>query len=479
MSDIDLVGSVARPRTTRFTMSNFIVGTFAILTTVVGLICVGGLVGAVYQWVSYGAILDVSSQMSGGLAAGLLYCSGFLYRRRYTIPAYLGGAHRPSRIFVVWNAAFLSLFVIAFLTQTTVSLSRAMVVAFYGCGLITLIGLESAIRSAIAHFLDTGVIQPRHVMLIGDRAAMTGFTRRLAADVPHTERMGVRIVATADVGQNAPPDVLAEAIATARVLLPDEIVILTPWDNAALVEAVVGAFELLPVAIHLDGGPVLARYSDPHMRRVGGLATVSIAELPLSPAQVIVKRAFDIVGSLFGLILLAPVFAIIALLIKREQRDSVMFIQDRHGFNQNTFKIYKFRTMTASDNGAVVQQARPDDLRITKIGKILRRTSLDELPQLINVLKGDMSLVGPRPHAVAHDLDYGQRITRYPRRLNIKPGMTGWAQVNGYRGLTDTDEKMRRRVECDLYYIDNWSIWFDVFIIVLTVMSPRTFNNAG
>jgi exopolysaccharide biosynthesis polyprenyl glycosylphosphotransferase len=256
-------------------------------------------------------------------------------------------------------------------------------------------------------------------------------------------------------------------------------VIVGRWDDAELVDRVVGAFEQLPVAIHLDGGPMLARFSDLHLRRVGGISTLSVAELPLSPAQVIAKRLFDIVGSSLGLVLLAPILAIIAVLIRRETKGNAFFRQDRLGFNQDTFQIYKFRTMTTTDNGPIVEQAKPGDVRITRIGRILRNSSLDELPQLINVLKGDMSLVGPRPHAVAHDRDYEQRIRRYPRRLNIKPGITGWAQVNGFRGLTDTDEKMRRRVEADLYYIDNWSIMFDVYILLLTLLSPKTFKNAG
>jgi polysaccharide biosynthesis protein PslA len=466
-------------RATRFTMSNFIVGSGAIGATIATLVMIGALAGAGYQRFVYGAVVDVATPMSGGLAAALLYCTTFLYGRAYTIPAYLSGAHRPARIFIAWNAAFFSLFVLAFLTQTTVAVSRATAIVFYFAGLIGMIGLEGGIRTMVVHFLRSGAILPRRVMLIGDRAATSDFSRRLAAAVPQTERIGVRIVATAEVSESASRETLAEAIATARALLPDEIVILAPWDNATLVEAVVSAFEQLPVAIHLDGGPVLARFSDPHLRRVGGISTVAIAELPLSPAQVIIKRLFDLVFATLGLIILAPVFAVIALLIRRETKGSALFVQDRLGFNQQTFKIYKFRSMTSADNGTVIEQATPDDLRITRIGRILRKTSLDELPQLINVVKGDMSLVGPRPHAVAHDRDFEQRIRRYPRRLNIKPGMTGWAQVNGFRGLTDTDEKMRRRVECDLYYIDNWSIWFDVYIIILTIISPRTFNNAG
>jgi polysaccharide biosynthesis protein PslA len=479
MSGLDRIVTNSRMRGARFTMSNFIVGSLAILATIVTLMVIAGLIGAAYQTVVYGAVGDVSFQMTAGFAAALLYSTSFLYKRAYTIPSYLRGAHRPARIFMSWNAAFLGLFVIAFLTQTTVSVSRAMAILFYAAGLVGMIGLESGIRTAIVHFLGTGAIQPRRVMLIGSRAATWEFTRRLAAAVPQSERIGVRIAATAEVDEHASAETLSEAIATARALLPDEIVVLAPWSNGKLVEAVVAAFEQLPVAIHLDGGPVLARFNDPHLRRVGGVSTVAIAELPLSPVQVILKRIFDIVGSLIGLLLLAPVFAVIALLIRRETKGPAFFVQDRLGFNQETFRIYKFRTMTTADNGSVIEQAKPNDMRITRLGRILRRTSLDELPQLLNVLKGDMSLVGPRPHAVAHDRDFEQRIRRYPRRLNIKPGITGWAQVNGFRGLTDTDDKMRRRVEFDLFYVDNWSLWFDVYIIILTVVSPRTFRNAG
>ncbi|HEX4892386.1 MAG TPA: sugar transferase, partial [Hyphomicrobiaceae bacterium] len=151
--------------------------------------------------------------------------------------------------------------------------------------------------------------------------------------------------------------------------------------------------------------------------------------------------------------------------------------QRRRGYNQYEFRIVKFRTMTTLDDGDIVRQARRNDPRITRVGAFLRRYNLDELPQLWNVLKGEMSIVGPRPHAVAHDREFERRIMRYPRRLNVKPGITGWAQVHGYRGETDTEEKLQRRVEYDLHYIDHWSIWLDLYIVALT-LSRRAFTNA-
>jgi len=179
-----------------------------------------------------------------------------------------------------------------------------------------------------------------------------------------------------------------------------------------------------------------------------------------------------------ALLILSPLFAAIAVLIKIDSPGPVFFKQRRRGYNTEEFRIWKFRTMTSLDDGDVVVQASENDSRITTVGNFLRRTSLDELPQLINVLKGEMSLVGPRPHAVAHDRFFERRIALYPRRLNVKPGITGWAQVNGFRGETRTEEMMRQRVEHDLYYIDNCSLGFDLYILLLTLISPKASRNA-
>jgi lipopolysaccharide/colanic/teichoic acid biosynthesis glycosyltransferase len=172
-----------------------------------------------------------------------------------------------------------------------------------------------------------------------------------------------------------------------------------------------------------------------------------------------------------GLVVLSPLLLLVALLIKLDSPGPVFFLQRRYGFNQNPFRILKFRTMTTLDDGPVVPQARHNDPRVTPLGRFLRKWNIDELPQLINVLKGDMSLVGPRPHALSHNREYEQKIALYARRHNVLPGITGWAQVNGFRGETDTDDKMRRRVDHDLYYIDNWSLWLDLRILAMTLFS--------
>jgi lipopolysaccharide/colanic/teichoic acid biosynthesis glycosyltransferase len=178
------------------------------------------------------------------------------------------------------------------------------------------------------------------------------------------------------------------------------------------------------------------------------------------------------------LILSAPFLALVALLIKCNSKGPVIFRQRRHGFNQHEFRVFKFRTMNALDDGPVIRQATRNDNRVTWIGRFLRATNIDELPQLLNVIMGDMSLVGPRPHAVAHNNIYEEKIRLYARRHNVKPGITGWAQVRGFRGETDSVQKMRDRVEHDFFYIDHWSLLFDIKILAITLFSLRSYRNA-
>ncbi len=185
----------------------------------------------------------------------------------------------------------------------------------------------------------------------------------------------------------------------------------------------------------------------------------------------------DIALSIACLIILAPLLLIIALAIKSETDGPAFFRQRRVGKDGCHFRIWKFRTMTSMDDGDVIIQAFRHDPRVTRVGHILRRLNLDELPQLLNVLSGEMSLVGPRPHAVAHDLEFARVHECYALRLAVKPGITGWAQVNGFRGQIADAASLGKRVEYDLYYIAHRSVWFDSYIILLTAL-PKAFRNA-
>lgn len=232
------------------------------------------------------------------------------------------------------------------------------------------------------------------------------------------------------------------------------------------------------IDVHMVPNFLLNNLMHGNVGRVGSLDTISVFESPLSGMKDFYKRSFDMVFSGCALIGLSPVFLAIAIAIKLDSKGSIFFRQDRYGLDGKRIGVYKFRSMKVMENDAVVTQATKNDSRITKVGAFLRRTSLDELPQFFNVLVGDMSVVGPRPHAVAHNEEYRKRVDYYMLRHKVRPGITGWAQINGWRGETDTLEKMEKRVEYDLDYIRHWSIWFDIKIIFLTLFKGFVNKNA-
>lgn len=217
-------------------------------------------------------------------------------------------------------------------------------------------------------------------------------------------------------------------------------------------------------------------------KRIGGVDSMTCLEKPIDGVAWTVKNVFDRVLAVGLLVGLAPLLAVIALAVKFSSPGPILFRQKRFGFNQQMFEVFKFRTMYVdvcdTNLSKTVKQATKNDPRVTAVGRFLRRSSLDELPQLFNVLLGTMSLVGPRPHAIAHDEYYGALIDGYVGRHRAKPGITGWAQVNGYRGEIHSIEDMRRRVELDLYYIDNWSLWFDIRILFRTAFVCLRSENA-
>ncbi|PIX80383.1 MAG: undecaprenyl-phosphate glucose phosphotransferase, partial [Piscirickettsiaceae bacterium CG_4_10_14_3_um_filter_44_349] len=210
-----------------------------------------------------------------------------------------------------------------------------------------------------------------------------------------------------------------------------------------------------------------------------GLPVISVYDTPLNSSTArMLKRFEDVTLSTLILILISPIMIALAIGVKLSSPGPILFKQKRYGLNGKEIKVYKFRSMTTQDNGATINQATKNDPRITKFGAFIRKTSLDELPQFINVIQGKMSIVGPRPHANAHNEQYRKLVPQYMQRHLVKPGITGWAQINGWRGETETLDKMEKRIEFDLHYINNWSLWFDIKIIILTVFKGFIDKNA-
>ena len=272
------------------------------------------------------------------------------------------------------------------------------------------------------------------------------------------------------VGENIHPvERLADYVATKQI---NEVWIAAPWDDRELLET---AFNVLNESVvDLNVIPDLHQYRllNQDIVEWGGLPVINLSGTPMTGAELRLKAVFDRVGSFLLLLLISPLFLFLAVLVKLSGPGPVLFHQKRHGIGGDAIDILKFRSMKVHDepDGEVIQASRDDD-RITTIGRFLRRSSLDELPQLLNVLRGEMSLVGPRPHAIEHNESFKSRIPKYMLRHKVKPGITGWAQVNGFRGITDTEEKMALRIEHDLWYIQNWSLWLDLKILLQTPLA--------
>jgi Undecaprenyl-phosphate glucose phosphotransferase len=248
-------------------------------------------------------------------------------------------------------------------------------------------------------------------------------------------------------------------------------VLAVSWNDAARLDALRHHLRVLPLPVRLL--PDRTAIEILKQSTFGGKQSLSLElqRSPLTVSEQLQKRLFDIVIATAALVVLSPLFALTALAVKLESTGPVIFRQRRNGFNGRQFVIFKFRSMRVLEDGAQIAQARPQDDRVTRLGRLLRRASVDELPQLINVIRGEMSLVGPRPHALAHNDTYSKLIAEYAFRHHVKPGMTGWAQINGYRGETSHIEQMQKRVEHDVWYIDNWSFGLDVLILARTSVS--------
>ncbi|MFO1134402.1 MAG: exopolysaccharide biosynthesis polyprenyl glycosylphosphotransferase [Rhodoblastus sp.] len=429
-----------------------------------------------YNLVVHGAYRSMFDNAQLGILAAALFVSFNLYRHSYALSDYLDLSGHAERIFSLWNYSFLAAATAGFMLRAIGDSSRGAFIVFYFVGLGALYASRAALVVLTKRHADAGNVLTARVMIVGAAAGIDEFLNKHAL-----AKRGMEIVSVCAIGQSVSLDAqLAEAAETARRLMPDDVILVIPLEQSTLVERCITAFMRVPAAIHLhlDRNNPLHRFSGPQF---GGDAAISSFRLPadsMSAVGAAAKRACDIVLSLVALIVLAPLFAFVAIAIKVDSPGPVLYFQARHGFNKKRFRIVKFRSMRATEEGAAVKQAVANDPRITRVGRWLRRFNIDELPQILNVLRGEMSLVGPRPHALVHDMAFETEISLYARRHNVKPGITGWAQVNGLRGETDTPEKISRRVHYDLHYIDNWSLVFDIWIMCLTLFSRKAYSNA-
>jgi len=446
-------------------------------------LAVAALTGAIYLLFAYHDLDQLKYCLAGGSVVALLFVLTFAFRGAYSVKQLVDDESQAQNIALIWNYAFFGLLITGLLTKSTVVYSRGWLILFYAIGLPALHVARVLVKRAAQWGLASGIVAPRSLLLVGTADSIARFRNHLGSN-----DTGLRVMMVALLPEHAGLDdaafagqiraILEHTGARARDLGVDAVYILAAMNDGITIDCCLDVFAALPVSIHIAPAEFTDRFANLRIERAGGLITLGLSDPPLTPLDRLAKRMLDLCIAIPAFLVLAPVLTVVWALVRFDSKGPGFFVQRRHGYNQRAFKILKFRTMTTQDDGADIPQATHNDPRITRIGKVLRRWNIDELPQLLNVIKGDMSIVGPRPHAVAHDLEFEQKIRRYTRRLNMKPGITGWAQVNGLRGETDTSDKMRRRIAYDLYYIDHWSLRLDFYIIALTLLSPKSYRNA-
>jgi putative colanic acid biosynthesis UDP-glucose lipid carrier transferase len=379
-----------------------------------------------------------------------------------------------------WGVSIALLLAIAFFDKITDQYSRLWIGYWFFLGA----ALSGTARLAIGAYLG----RRRRTGNLSINVAIVGcepFARQVMQQITWPGELEVRVVGTfaprlGAAGTGLAADATVDGLLRlARKTHIDEIIVHLPEQRDAEYATMLHKLGELPVNVNLcpdlSDLPIAPR----KLRVLQDTFMINVFERPLSGWSSVLKRVEDIALSGALLLFFAPLMLLIALAIKLDSAGPAFFRQLRFGFNNNPITVLKFRTMlTTAANDPLVRQARRDDPRVTRVGRFLRKTSLDELPQLINVLKGDMSLIGPRPHAIAHNEYYAEIIDGYLRRHRVKPGITGWAQVNGLRGETATVEAMHDRVKHDLYYIENWSLAFDCWILLRTLAVGFIHRNA-
>lgn len=429
--------------------------------------------GWAYHQVVYEVAVDMTAYALFGLFVALAFVLVSSAQGQYRFSTVLAN-NIVDRTLFCWTAVYLLAIAFVFLLKAGAEISRMATLIFYIAGLTAIVCFRHGVRHAALAGVASGWLASRRVMVVGARKDISTFLDSLR---PHRHGLAVVGRAVTD-GSGGEMEDIVGVVEQARRLRPDGIVLLLPWSKPDDILRWLDALMAVPTTIHLAPPPAMLR-----LRRLPSgwdavLSDLILMRAPMSRGERIAKRIFDAAIAAAGLVLLSPLLLLIAGLVKLDSPGPALYRQQRYGFNQDPFWIYKFRTMSSAEGSQPFRQAVRNDPRVTRIGRVLRQWSLDELPQLLNVLRGDMSLVGPRPHVEALHEGFTARIAQYARRHSMKPGITGWAQIHGLRGETDSDDKMRERVEHDLYYIDNWSLWFDLKILVRTFLSPRTFQNA-
>ena len=401
----------------------------------------------------------------------------------YQIPSLRHPFAHFGRVILAWSVTFASMAVAGFFLKVSEEFSRIWFAGWYLSGLAAVFLLRLVMSWLIRRWARNGVMERRAVIVGGG-----GPAEKLIRAIEQQPFNDIRICGIFDdrddrrsplvVAGYPKLGTVAELIAFARIARIDMLIVSLPLTAETRVLEMLKKLWVLPVDIRLSAHSNQLRFRPRSYSYIGAVPMLDVLDRPINDWDRVAKRAFDIVFSLIGIIAFSPIMLVTALAIKLDSPGPVIFRQKRHGFNNEVIEVLKFRSMYADMSDPTARNAVVrNDPRVTRVGRFIRKTSIDELPQFFNALLGSLSLVGPRPHAIlaiTQDRLYHEVVDGYFARHRVKPGVTGWAQINGWRGEIDNDEKIQMRTEYDLYYIENWSLWFDLKILFLTPV--RLFN---
>jgi Undecaprenyl-phosphate glucose phosphotransferase len=437
----------------------------------------GILADAGYHWL----FLSSSGHIYNSIPLGILVFANFVAlmsaQQNYR-PGNLINTRRQLRYIAInWLFIFFILVAVAFTLKVSTEFSRGFALSFVVIGYLGLIAYRLTLARYLKQALEEGAFAQQKVMVISERSQRP--ISRALAELQQCGYEPIRMfeLTQSEISGDGQGELLKrkmwEIISAAKSEQVDYIFLLLKWNQRQLINSITSMLHTLPTPVHLLPDENVTNFLFARTVNIGQTLTVELQRAPLTKLEQTVKRAFDLSIATVLLIVLSPLMLITAFLVTIDSPGPILFKQKRNGFNGKLFTIYKFRSMRVVEDGDRIPQARRGDPRVTRIGRWLRSTSIDELPQLLNVLSGEMSLVGPRPHAVAHNNEYQRIVSNYAFRHHVKPGITGWAQVSGLRGETETVQLMARRIEHDLWYINHWSIWLDLRILLKTVIQAH------
>lgn len=421
------------------------------------------VIGLGQGWVNY---FSVTALVAVVLYAALRWRNHYSYDDFEDWTAWHGGF----RLAITVIFAFAFSLSIVFLLKQIDHFSRLWVAGWMALSFLTLFASKVFWVAQFRRFAAKGLFR-RRVFLIGAGSALSSVRANLAFDPLKVDLVGESDLegVAESVDRSALNVILNGILSKSMADSLDEVVIALPGNDSALLDPIIRRLKMLPIDIKvaLDLGP--NRFKALGLSHIGSTNAISVQKRPISDWDVFIKASEDYALTVLALLFFLPAMAVIAILIKLDSKGPVFFSQRRNGLNHKVIKVLKFRTMAIPEDRSEIKHSANAGYGFTRVGRVLRKTSLDELPQLFNVLAGDLSLVGPRPHALSHNTYFSEMLEEYASRHRVKPGVTGWAQVNGFRGEITSPELMAERMRYDLEYIDNWSIWFDLSILFMTL----------